>query len=99
MSHSRLKIYNTLALPTLLNGTKTGVIREQDKSRIMPAEMKFMRRMAKYAWQDHKTSEIFCQNFKLKITEMNGYNVFDTLNDEMSTILPTKPRMTPEKTS
>jgi hypothetical protein len=61
-----------------------------------------MRRTAKYTWQDYKTSEIFCQNLKLKklkITEMNGYNMCDTLNDEMSTILQTKPRTTPEKTS
>jgi hypothetical protein len=36
---------------------------------------------------------------KIKITEMNGYNMFDTLNDEVSTILQTKPRMTSEKTS
>jgi len=30
---------------------------------------------------------------------MNGYDMFDTLNDEMSTILQAKPRTTSEKTS
>jgi hypothetical protein len=44
-------MYNTLALSALLCGCETWVIREQDKSR-MSAEMKFMRRMAKYTWQD-----------------------------------------------
>jgi hypothetical protein len=33
--HTRLKIYNSLALPTLLYGCGTGEIREQDKSRII----------------------------------------------------------------
>jgi len=50
--HSRLKICNTLALPTLLYNSETWAIREQDKSRIMSAEMKFVRRTAKYTWQD-----------------------------------------------
>ena len=63
MSPSRLKICNTLALPTLLYRSKTQVIGEQDKCRITPAEMKFVRRMAKY-WKDYKTNEIFCQNLK-----------------------------------
>jgi len=65
MSHCRLKICNTLALPTLLYESKTQVIWEWDKSRIRPAEMKFMRRTAEYTWQDYKTSEIFCQNFHI----------------------------------
>jgi len=87
-----------LALATLLYRSKTRVIREWDKSRITPGEIKFMR-MAKYAWQDYKTSEIFRQNLKLKkiiiITEMNGYNIFDTVNDEMSAILQTSHKNDP----
>jgi hypothetical protein len=45
-------MYNTSKLPTLLYGCKTWEIREQDKSRIVLAEVQFMRRMAKYTWQD-----------------------------------------------
>jgi len=30
------------------------------------------------------------------IAEVNGYSIFDTVNDEMLTKLQTKPRMTPE---
>jgi hypothetical protein len=39
------------ALPTLLYGCGTWAIREQDKSRITSAEIKFVRR-EKYTWQD-----------------------------------------------
>jgi hypothetical protein len=38
---------------------------ENDKSGITSVEMKFMRRTAKYTWQDYKTNEIFYQNSKL----------------------------------
>jgi hypothetical protein len=43
-------------LPALLYGSETWTIREEDKYRIS-AEMIFMRRMAKYTWQDYKTNE------------------------------------------
>jgi ABC-type ATPase involved in cell division len=32
-------------------------LREQDKQRIKSKEMKFLRRQAKYTWQDYKTNE------------------------------------------
>jgi hypothetical protein len=41
---TRLTIYNTLALPTVLYGCKTQAVREQDKSRIKSGETKFMRK-------------------------------------------------------
>jgi hypothetical protein len=47
-------MYNTLALPALLCGCETWIIREQDISRMTSAEMKFIRRTAKYTWQDYK---------------------------------------------
>jgi len=46
--HTRLKIYNTLALHTLLYGCETLAIREHDKSRKTSVGIKCMRRMAKY---------------------------------------------------
>ena len=71
-----------MALCTLLYGCETWTIREQDKSRITSAE-KFMRRTAKYTWHDYQPMKAFYQNLKLtqmlrkvKITEINGYNVF-----------------------
>jgi hypothetical protein len=69
-----------LALLTVLYGWETWAIREQDKSRLTSAEMKFMRRRVKKTLQDYKTTKIFCQNLKLtqlqrkfKNTETNGY--------------------------
>jgi hypothetical protein len=50
------KIYNTVAVPALFYVCETWVIREQDKSRITSAEVKFMR-TAKYTQKDYKTNE------------------------------------------
>ena len=63
--HNKLIIFTTLALPTLLYRCETWAIREEDKSRITSAERKFMRKMAKYTWQDYKTIKAFYQNLKL----------------------------------
>ena len=55
--HTRLKLYNTLTSPALLYGCETRADREQDKSRLTSAEMKFVRRKAKHTWQDYSTNE------------------------------------------
>jgi len=62
----------------VLYGCETWAVREQAKPRITLAEMKFMRRRAKYTWQDCRTMKVFCQNSKLNqlqgklnITETN----------------------------
>jgi hypothetical protein len=72
-----------LAIPTVLHGCETWGIREEDKARIMSAEMKFLRRTAKYAWQDYITNEDNLSKLntnpverKFKITEINGHNIF-----------------------
>jgi hypothetical protein len=72
---TRLKIYNTLALPTLLYGSETWTLREQDKSRITAAEMKFMRKTAKYTWQDHKTNQEIMKELKTNpvLEQINNY--------------------------
>jgi len=41
------------------------MIREQDKSRITSAEMEFMRRTAKYTWQDYKTNDDILSEIKI----------------------------------
>jgi hypothetical protein len=38
---------------------------EQDKTSIMPIEMKFMSRTTKYIWQEYKPMKIFYLNLKL----------------------------------
>jgi hypothetical protein len=102
-----------LALPTLLYRCKTWAVREQNKSRIMSVEMKFIRTMAKYTRQDYKTNPDMSSEFKvppfvkkIQITELNGYNMLGectetdyTLKCEMSTMWETKPRVAAQKTS
>ena len=63
--HTRLKIYNTLALPTLLYGCETGVLTERNKSTLTSAEMKFMRRTVKYTWKDYKAIEDILLELKI----------------------------------
>ena len=66
LKKTRIKLYNTLALPVLLYGSETWTIEASDARRITAAEMKYMRRTAGYTWTDYKTN---AQNVKeLKIT-------------------------------
>ena len=62
--HTRMNIYNALALPTVQYGCETWTIREQDKSR-MSAEIKFVRRTAQCTWQDYKTNEGILSELKI----------------------------------
>jgi len=68
VGNAKVKIYNTLALPTLLYGCETWSVGEQDKTRITPIEMKFVSGTTKYIWQEYKPMKIFYQN--LKLTEL-----------------------------
>jgi len=51
---TRIKLYNTLALPVLLCGSETLTVKAKDTRRITAAEMKYMRRAAGYTWTDYK---------------------------------------------
>jgi len=53
---TRIKLYNTLALPVLLYGSETGTIKASDDRRITAAEMKYMR-TAGYTLTEYKTNE------------------------------------------
>jgi hypothetical protein len=55
LKKTKIKLYNTLALPTLLYGSENWTIKARD-ARITAAEMKYMRRTAGYSWTDHKTN-------------------------------------------
>jgi hypothetical protein len=46
---TRIKLYNTLALPALLYGSENGTIKTRDARQIISAEMKYMRTTAGYA--------------------------------------------------
>jgi transcriptional regulator with AAA-type ATPase domain len=53
LKKTRIKLYNTLALPVLLYGSETGTVKARDARRITAAEMKYMR-TAGYTWTDYK---------------------------------------------
>jgi hypothetical protein len=48
LTKTRIKLYNTLALPVLLYGSETLTIKARDTRRITAAEIKYMRRTAGY---------------------------------------------------
>jgi len=56
LKKTRIKLYNTLALPVLLYGSKTRTIKASDARRITAPELKYMRRTAGYTWADYKTN-------------------------------------------
>ena len=56
LKKTRIKLYNTLALPVLLYGSETWTIKARNARRITAAEMKYMRRTAGYTWTGYKTN-------------------------------------------
>jgi hypothetical protein len=72
---TRLRIYNTVAIPILLYGCEAWALKEQDKPRITAAEMKFMRKTAKYTWQDHKRNQDITEELKIQqvMEKINNY--------------------------
>jgi len=52
LKKTRIKFYNTLALPVLLYGSENWTIKARDARRITAAEMKHMRTTTVYTWTD-----------------------------------------------
>ena len=65
LKKTKLKLYNTLALPVLLYGSESWTIKARDARRITAAEMKYMRRTAGYTWTDHKTNTQIGKELKI----------------------------------
>jgi hypothetical protein len=65
LKKTRIKLYNTLALPVLLYGSETWIIKARDASRITAEEMKYMRRTAEYIWTDYKTNLQIAKELKI----------------------------------
>jgi hypothetical protein len=65
LKKTRIKLYNTLALPVLLYGSETWTIKARDARRITAAEMKYMRRTAGYTWTDYKTNTQITKELKI----------------------------------
>ena len=79
LKKTRLKLYNTLALPVLLYGRESWTIKARDARRITAPEMKYMRRTAGYTWTDHETNTQIAKELKLtpildKLQEYEGWN-------------------------
>ena len=62
---TRIKLYNTLALPTLLYGSESWTIKATDASRIRAAEMRYMRKTAGYTWSDYKSNTEVIKELKI----------------------------------
>jgi len=65
LKNTRIKLYNTLALPVLLYDSETWTLKARDARRITAAEMKYMRRAAGCTWRDHKTNAQIAKELKL----------------------------------
>jgi len=65
LKKTRIKLYNTLALPVLLHGSETWTIKARDGRRISAAEMKYMRRIAGYTWTDYKTNSHIAKELEI----------------------------------
>ena len=65
LKKTRIKLYNTLALPVLLYGSETWTIETRDARRITAADMKYMRRTAGYTQRDFKTNTQIAKELKI----------------------------------
>jgi hypothetical protein len=62
---TRIKLYNTLALPVLLYGSENWTKKARDARRISAAEMKYVGRTAGCAWTDYKTNTQIVKELKI----------------------------------
>ena len=65
LKKTRIKLYNTLALPVLLYDSETWTINERDARRITAAEIKYMRRTLGYTWTDYKINAQIAKELKI----------------------------------
>ena len=65
LKKTRIKLYNTLALPVLLHGSETWTIKAKDARRITAAEMKYMRVTVGYIWTDYKANTQIAKELKI----------------------------------
>ena len=65
LKKTRIKLYNTLALPVLLCGSETWTVKVSDGRRITAAEMKYMRRTAGHTWTVYKTNVQIAREIKI----------------------------------
>ena len=64
LKKTRIKLYNTLALPVLFYGSETWTVKSRDARRITAAEMKYMRRTARYTWDRLQNEFSHCKGIR-----------------------------------
>jgi hypothetical protein len=74
VNKTRIKVYNTLALPTLLHDSENWTIKARDATRVTATEMKYRRRTAGHTGTDDKTNTDIAK-------ELNITPVLDNLQD------------------
>jgi hypothetical protein len=52
LKKTRIKLYNTVALPVLLSGSEIWTVKARSARRITAAEVKYMRKTAGCIWTD-----------------------------------------------
>jgi hypothetical protein len=62
-----LKVYNTLAVPTLIYGSEIWTLRKQGKTRLTTSEMKFLRKTAGCILVDHKQNREIIQELQVAL--------------------------------
>jgi hypothetical protein len=69
--HTRIRIYKTLARPVLSYGSEAWTMIRSDETRLISAEMRFLRRTAGYTRWDHKRNEDILTELQIsQITEL-----------------------------
>jgi hypothetical protein len=66
VQHTRLNIYRTLTRRLLIYGSEAWTIRKADEKRLQAAEMKFMRKTARFTLWDHKRNEGILKKFRIR---------------------------------
>jgi hypothetical protein len=74
LKKTRIKLYNTLAIPALLYGSENWTVKARDATRITATEMKYRIRTAGETWTDHKTNTEIAE-------ELNIAPVLDKIQD------------------
>ena len=79
LNKTRIKLYNTLALPVLLYGSKTWTLNARDTRRVTAAEMKYVK-TAGYTWTDYKTNTQITKELKITpiLDKIQEYKELDT---------------------
>jgi hypothetical protein len=66
LKKTKIKLYNTPALPVLLYGSKTWTIKARDARGVTAEEMKHMRMTAGYTQTDYKTNTQIAMELKIR---------------------------------